>query len=125
MPAYIAKTKYGEVYLYCEYDYETVPQEERDSVCNGAGPRNFGWLVPDTIYGLSITEAANIHDWMYHCGAKEEDRVRADTVFLNNMIRLISAKKQWGWVKKLRLMRANKYYWAVSKFGGPAFWANK
>lgn len=120
------KSKYGDVMLYTQYGYHKATPQQKKRVCNGAGPRNFGWLVPDTIYGLSITQAANIHDWMYQYGKTIEDKDRADRVFKNNMQRLVDAKKnQWGWVKKLRYRRIRFMYWVVCEYGGPPFWVNK
>ena len=120
------KSKYGHVDLYVQYGYQKATPQQKKKICNGAGPRNFGWIVPDTVWGLRITQAANIHDWMYHHGKTIQDKQRADRVFKNNMQRLIDAKKnQWRWVKDLRYSRAAKYYWAVDNFGGTSFWANK
>ena len=113
--------------LYAPDSYWKATQEERDMIVNGCGSAQAKFdFVPDTIYGLNINEACNIHDWMYHFAkpnikAKEE----ADRVFLNNMIRLIEAKTKWKWLKCLRRKRARKYYLAVKYFGGPAFWAGK
>ena len=106
--------------------YWLLTKEKKDDLCNGAGPKNFGWLIPDTIWGLKITEAANIHDYMYIVGAAViEDKQTADRVFLNNMIRIIQRKTKWTWLKKLRLMRAKKYYHAVDLCGGPSYWWEK
>jgi len=98
----------------------------RDSVCNGCGTKGLGGLlVPDTLYGLSVTAACNIHDWMYHHGQVIADKEEADRAFLNNMIRIIEAHTKYGFIKFLRRRRAYKYYLSVKLFGGPAFWANK
>lgn len=123
----ITKTKYGTVLLYCEYDYEIADSDTINQICNGCGAANAKFdFVPDSIYGIKITEACNIHDWMYHFGNDLEDKKRADRVFLNNMIRIIKSKKnQWKWVKALRYRRAKTYYEAVKHFGGSAYWENK
>jgi len=80
-------------------------------------------MVPDRIWGLDISECCRIHDFMYGCGEREEDREEADRVFLNNMVRLIS--DGICLLRPLRRWRAKQYYWAVRYFGGPAFWNDK
>ncbi len=105
--------------------YWNLSPKEKDEICNGAGPRNFGWIIPDTIYFLSITVAANIHDYMYHIGEDIKDKELADRVFINNMIRLIQNHTDYDWLKKMRFRRAKIYYHAVSDFGGPAYWYGK
>jgi hypothetical protein len=83
------------------------------------------WLVPETIYGCSVSVACSIHDYMYAHGKTPDDKCEADRVFLNNMIRLIEAYGGWWPIQFLRLRRALIYYEAVSHFGGPAFWNEK
>lgn len=97
-------------------------------VCNGAGPKGFGFIIPDTLWGLRITEAANIHDYqysIYHLPWSNEERDKADRIFLNNMQRIIEAGTKWGVLKWLRYRRAKTYYNAVHIFGGPAYWSKK
>ncbi|HLD91499.1 MAG TPA: hypothetical protein VI911_10925 [Patescibacteria group bacterium] len=125
----IFKTK-DKIELYCEYNYETTASILREKETNGCGPG--GWkfdLVPDSIWGCPITDACNIHDWMYHFGKVLEDKDRADRIFRNNMIRLINARTTNWFAKKLllgrRLRMAEIYYEVVSHFGGPAFWNGK
>jgi hypothetical protein len=128
----MAETKVKDgVVLYCEYDYESTAEILRRKQTNGCGPG--GWkfdLVPDTMYGLSVREACDIHDWMYLFGKTLEDKDRADRSFLNNVIRLIDARTTTNWfgrniLKPLRYRRAKTYYEAVSHFGGAAFWKGK
>ena len=111
--------------LYAPEEYWRLEESYKKVICNGAGPRDFGWLVPDTLWGLSITEAANIHDYMYHVGKTDEDKKAADRTFLNNMLRLIDAGSSWRWLRKRRRARAFFYFQMVYKYGGPAFWADK
>lgn len=108
--------------LFADPGYWELTTEEKAKICNGAGPRGFGYLVPDTIWGLSVTAAADIHDWMYYVGTVENDKKRADKIFLNNMVRIIEDKTWFNWLRKLRCHRAEIYYKAVVKFGGPAFY---
>lgn len=115
-----------ETELYAPAGYWALTPAEKAKLCNGAGPDNFAWLVPDTMYGLSITEAANIHDYMYsplYTPWSDETKKEADRVFLNNMIRIINNASKW--LRWLRLRRAHTYYNAVKYFGGPYYWHNK
>jgi len=110
--------------LYAPVGYGKMSKAQKEKLCNGCGTKGLGgWLVPDTLYGLNITEACNIHDWMYFKGKDIYDKEEADRVFLNNMLRIISRGSSW--LKWLRRRRAYKYYDAVVMAGGPAFWDNK
>ena len=114
------------VSLYAPPAFITATATVRELVTNGCGPG--GWkvdLVPDTIYGLDVSPACNIHDWMYAAGQNVADKDAADRVMLNNMLRLIAAAAGPAWLGWLRRRRAQKYYLAVATFGGPAFWAGK
>lgn len=120
----MAWTTQNGVVLFCPLSYQRASKMQKEAVCNGCGAANAKFdFVPDTIYGLSINDACNIHDWMYHVGRTIEDKQEADRVFLNNMLRIIEHKG--GWLKILRRMRAIKYYGAVADMGGPAFWDGK
>lgn len=114
------------VKLYAPEIYVAASPEVRATVVNGCGPG--GWkvdIVPDTIWGLNVTEACNIHDWMYTTGETIADKDEADRVLLNNLLRLIDAAGGCWLIRKLRRLRAREYYEAVQHFGGPAFWAGK
>jgi hypothetical protein len=112
--------------LYAPNSYTHASEAIRAAVVNGCGPG--GWkfdLVPDTIYGLNITLACNIHDWMYHEGETIADKDTADRVMLNNLLRMIDVARAPFWLRKLRCWRARTYYNAVHLYGGSAFWADK
>ncbi len=110
--------------LYAPRSYAEAPDIIRRIVVNGCGVGGWkGKLVPDTVWGLSIREACNIHDWMYHEGETIAHKEEADRTFLNNMLRLID-RGAW-WLRRARRNRAYAYYLAVAKFGGPAFWNEK
>ena len=114
------------MFLYAPESYWNASQEDRDSICNGCGVNGWkGKLVPDRIYFLNITEACNIHDWMYYEGETIKDKEEADRTFLNNMCRIIDDKTYFSFMTTLRKDRAWIYYLAVHKFGGPAFWDGK
>ena len=112
--------------LYAPPAYITAPRCVRAAVANGCGTGGWkAYLVPDTLWGLDVTEACNIHDWMYQAGSTIADKEEADRVLLNNMLRLIEAADSLWIVARLRRNRAWIYYQAVDKFGGPAFWEGK
>lgn len=112
--------------LYAPSKYWTSSHEDLSVVANGCGTSGWkGLLVPDTLWGLSVSGSCNIHDWMYHYGKNSNDKLEADRAFLNNMVRTINYHtSNWG-LRKLRLSRARTYFEAVQIFGGPAFWDNK
>lgn len=111
--------------LYAPQEYWQASPELLRDICNGCGTKGIGAIVPDTIYGVDITAACNIHDWMYFVGSTITDKEEADRVFLNNMLRIIDSNGGWNWLQKLRVRRAYVYYQAVHIFGGPAFWKGK
>jgi hypothetical protein len=112
--------------LWAPKSYWTASRDAIESVTGGCGPGGIGdHLVPDTIYGLSVRPACEIHDWMYFVGETLENKIQADRVFLNNMVRLIDAGAGCGVLKHMRRLRARTYYLAVKHFGGPFFWADK
>lgn len=125
------------VNVWAPRSYWSLHPDEKNRICNACGPANSKFdFVPDTIWGLYIGEVCNIHDYMYNEGRTLEDKKAADRIFLNNMLRLIEGKTKRYLIKYsiikiknpllwLRRRRAEKYYWAVDKFGGPAYWREK
>ena len=104
--------------------YKALTAAEKSKICNGCGSKGLGgWLVPDTVWGLNITDCCNIHDYMYSQGATLKDKEYADRIFLNNLVRKIdSGSKLFKW---LRRRRALTMHWAVDTFGEAAFWDKK
>jgi len=106
--------------------YLNASETLRKEIIGGCGPGGFGdFLVPDTIWFLSITPACSIHDWEYHFGETEEEKKVADKNLLDNMLRMIRDAGGWKILRILRRRRAMTYYWFVSNCGGPAFWDGK
>ncbi len=111
--------------LFAPPAYWRLPDSERTRF-NGCGPGGvLSPLVPETLYGLRVTAACNIHDYMYLVGEKEEERETADRVLLNNLVRIVRTRTGNWLLLRLRLRRAWVYYWAVRRFGGPFFWSGK
>ena len=113
--------------LYAPESYWATPKKVLNKIAHGCGPgRGWKeWIVPENVWGLPITLACKIHDFMYYEGACIEDKNIADRAFLNNMLRIVEDKTRYGWLKFLRRRRVRKYYLAVKHFGGPAFWKGK
>ena len=112
--------------FYAPADYWTANEGIRKLICNGCGTKGLGgWLVPDTFWGLNITAACDIHDWMYHYGSTILDKKAADRAFLNNMLRTIETDGELALLQPLRRIRARSYYRAVRDFGGLSFWRGK
>jgi len=112
--------------LFAPPDYWRLSEIAKGRICNGCGTKGLcGYVIPDTIWGLCITPACDIHDFQYATGQNHEDKMSADRSFLYNILRLIDAAGGIGILKYLRRRRAYKYYEAVCAFGGPAFWKDK
>lgn len=93
----------------------------------GCGPGSIGdKLVPDKLLWIcDIRLACAIHDFMYKTGQTIEDKKKADRVFLNNAQRIIGCHEYPFFIHDLLLICAYRYYRAVVKYGGPAFWKGK
>jgi hypothetical protein len=114
------------VTLYAPPEYIAARPDVRAQVANGCGPGGWlGELVPETIWGVPVSAACDIHDWMYVMGKTQADKEEADDVFRNNLLRLISAAGGPWWLRWLRQQRVLVYYEAVQHFGGPLFWQSK
>jgi len=111
--------------LYKPQAYLELSKETKEAICNGCGSAGMGWLVPDNLFGCNITEACNIHDFMYEFGETIQDKEEADRVFHNNMIRLVLNKGGWIWLQRLRLKWASRYRDIVKDYGGPYYWDGK
>lgn len=111
------------IVLFAPEAYQRLSPSQKEKICNGCGSKG-GLNVPDTMYGLDMSEPCQIHDFMYHVGKTNADKEEADRTFLNNMNRVIEARS-WRFLKPLRYARAKEYYIAVKYFGGSAFWKGK
>ena len=103
--------------------YDRLTPENKADLLNGCGPKGYLDFVPDTIYGLRITPACDIHDFSWYvCDATDEDFKLANRVFYQNICRIIDTKTKWKLVKRLRYVRAYNYYRAVDTVGAMLFW---
>lgn len=130
--------------LMARPDYLELSPEKHKEVCNGIGAaKGLSKYIPETIYLLNVSEAGNIHDFDYHIGGTEADRVIADRVFYTNLITIIDHaadtaleglfkggwSRWWALIKarpverlrSARKARARKYYVALCEFGSKHF----
>ena len=97
----------------------------------GCGPGGVGdYVVPDTVYGLAIKEACQIHDWDYRHspGASSKHRKRRDKVMFNNALTIVAANLNTfvdRVVKRLRYRRVRFYYKMVRRFGARSYWGER
>jgi len=121
--------KMTRVKLYAEPECwlfrEKNPKEYKSFGCGpgGAGDK----LVPDTMYGLDISEACRVHDWYYrfYPGNTEEDRKMADRVMKNNLLRIVKANTSNGFLLWLRRRRCHTYYIMVRNFGATSYFEER
>lgn len=118
-------------------DLKETPYKVKEC-CNGVGS-TVGFLgkityhlIPNRIYGLDVTEASDIHDYMctYPKYFKtKQDAVNwkrmADNMLLDNVIIIIERDTRWQWLKNLRRYRAMSFYNAVDSFGDESFFDDK
>lgn len=68
--------------------WQTSYDLKRDLI-NGCGPKGIGdYLVPDSIWFLSVKAACKIHDWMYLVYNCEKGFKLSNQLFLDNMNRI-------------------------------------
>ncbi|CCK81183.1 MULTISPECIES: hypothetical protein [Desulfobacula] len=93
-------------------------KEIRSEVVNGCGPGGLGdFMVPDTVYFVSIKAACMIHDWCFTVFNSEAGFKLSNQIFLDNMQRIVRAETYNKLLMSLRLARVKKYYRAVQDFG--------
>jgi hypothetical protein len=118
--------------LWAPEEYWRLSNQEKASLLNGCGPDGWkcdlisdNWFIGGYFKSDSLRKACDIHDYMYATGKVIDDKVRADRVFLNNMVRTITEGRGPGVLRMIRLWQAKIYYEGVKNFGGPAFWQGK
>jgi hypothetical protein len=112
--------------LFAPASYWNASKIAKDEITGGCGAGLLGdYLVPDTVWFLSIKKACQIHDWMYFFGKTKEDKEEADDSFIDNMGRIIDSNTKRRWLRRLRTRRAKTYYFTVKYLGGRSFWRGK
>ena len=107
------------------------------SLCNGVGSEVGTWwqrwlyrVTPNTIWGMDITPASDIHDVEYtvpdHFNSKfnaENYRHESDMRFRRNID--VLADRGWWVLRAKRKARARAYYYVLRQFGAESFYAGK
>lgn len=112
------------ILLSAPEQYTMLTCDEKANICNGCGAKG-GISVPNTFYGLDISEACNIHDFRYFMGETWPDKEFADKEFHNNLIAIIEHETWFNWLANLRKVRALEYVTAVRLWGDNAYRAGK
>jgi len=90
----------------------------------GCGPGGFGdWIVPDTMWGLNISEACRVHDWYYrfYWDRSTEAKKFADTLLMDNCRAIIEQGSSNVIILNLRYIRCRTYYFMVDRCGQSAW----
>lgn len=112
--------------LKAPLSYRKAHVLDRKKICNACGSSSvLVDFVPDNLFGLDISEACNIHDWMYQKGKTSNHKKVADDTFLTNMFRLIDNAGGNVLLRWIRKAAAKTYHLAVKQFGDSAFWSGK
>ena len=110
--------------LYIPQNYLQATDKQRASVCNGCGAKN-GAKVPNTIWGISIKTACNIHDWMFNIGKTKGDYYFANIMFFWNMTAIVVNASN-VFTLLIRMERVLTYFLGVmSSKGVKAYWVDK
>lgn len=105
----------NEKYLVAPQKYWSESALYTPSYINGCGGSGItASIIPDSLLGLDITNACNIHDYMYEKGIEKEI---SDKTFLSNMMTIINKDSDSKILKLLRKAKAYLYYFGVKLFG--------
>ena len=105
------------------YNLEYPPGYKNSaSALSGGCGSDKAWidLVPDKIFGLDITEACKIHDYMYVIGGSRQDKIKADKLFYRNLKTIVLNNHNLA-MRKSWLATIKLYYIAVRDFGDSSF----
>lgn len=113
---YRAIVEFG--HLRAPAGYLALKPDQIGRVCNGCGPQKgflskfVSFLIPNSLFGLSIKTCCNIHDFCYIIGL---DKCESDLLFYRNMVAEI--EHRGGLLRKPRLWLAGQYYLATRRYG--------
>jgi len=113
---------YKKYNLYARKEFWDLTADEIKEISNGCGAANAAVdYVPDSIYGLKISVACDIHDFDYYTGGSKEDKILSDLMLLINILLIIKQHRGNKFIQTLRFSRAIKYFFMVDFFGEDAF----
>lgn len=83
--------------------------------CCGPGKGLLNLIIPDTMYFLRMSAACWLHDKDFELAEPDWGEFKeVNEIFKLNMYSIIIFKSKYGWLRQLRLWRADKYHIAVS-----------
>lgn len=92
----------------------------------GAGQGLGDLIVPEKIWGLSITPSCHIHDTMWDIAEPTwADFHSSNSIFLHNILSIIQYRSSSSILEHFRNYRAMSYYNAVDTVGANIFWKLK
>jgi|WetSurMetagenome_2_1015567.scaffolds.fasta_scaffold660706_2 hypothetical protein len=112
------------VELYAPEEFWDLPDECKKKLGWNCGPGKFGGkVIPNTVWGLSIKIACEIHDCMYFLGKTQYDKWISDVTFLTNMNDMVESGTMI--LRAIRRYRVMTYFSAVRDCGDSSFWKGK
>ena len=103
--------------LRAPLDYYEASKEERDEIINRCGPDGFlNKFIPDHLFGLSIAEVCNIHDWEFSKAQSQDVLKKADLNFKNNLMVIVRNYTKNVFLKSIRQAAAKIYFWVVRAY---------
>lgn len=98
--------------------YWRASKEEIRQRSNGCGPPTFlSVFVSNSIWGVDVSKACEIHDYQYSKKMSSSKRKFADYIFKENLFKIIDNDGGGDIEKLLKKGIANIYYYAVRLFG--------
>ena len=107
--------------LLAPESYWKLNDDEKYEVTNGCGPERPTGLVPNSILGVDLKPACDIHDYTYAKPSSVRVRKDADDLFLVNMHELMSRNLRSAPMRFLGTIGIGLYYLAVRLLGGHYF----
>ncbi len=72
--------------LVAPADYWELTEDQKKQIVNQCGPDGpLNSLVPNSLFGLDISDECDAHDWMFVQAKNSRELKEADDVFLMNM----------------------------------------
>lgn len=94
--------------------YLIATPEEKGLVVNTCGPEGFlNQIIPNTIFGSSVVEACNRHDWMLNEAKSKEELKVADSTFKHNLEVLTANPNDGPILRALKFLAIRIYFGAV------------
>lgn len=102
----------------CDEFWSLTPVQVAE-IAHGCGPGK-GWkesIIPDFIFGVSLTPACIIHDVEFHFGETLDDMKEANQNFIHNMLEINSQDSRFWLAKIIRRQLIFLYYSATEDLG--------